>query len=104
MFKISTTKVIHTLAAAAVIFSVSSLAGTKNDWTETFQLKDGNYVEHTPTRVTLDGMISAGKGIHLGAGSSFNGMKISACGLDLLTDSSREEFVKALTCAGVYPV
>lgn len=84
------------LGAVAVVAAADS---AKGNWTETFQLTGGHYVVHTPNYTSLDGMITSGKGLHMQT-RSFNGMPISDCGLHLETDSTREEFVSALRCAG----
>ena len=90
------------IAIVSFLAVSSSLAGAKGDWTETFRLKNSHWVKHTPTSTILDGFIQAAEGIDITA-KSFNGMNISDCGLHLKTDSTRQEFVSALMCAGVYP-
>lgn len=73
----------------------------RGNWTETFHLKGGHYIVHTPTYVLLDGNMKAGEGILIRA-RSFNGMPLGPCGLNVNTDSTREEFVAALRCSGLY--
>lgn len=88
----------------SIFSSFSALAASSNaNWSETFALKGGSWVMHTPTYVSFDGIIRAGVGIDIDAGSSFNGVIFGGCGLHIKTDSTRQEFVKALTCSGLYP-
>lgn len=94
MFKIKTV-----IGAVILCLGVSAYAANK-DWTETFDLKGGNWVQHTPDYVLFDGFLQAGKELNLSG--SFNGTEISPCGLHLKTDSTREEFVTALKCSGLY--
>ncbi len=70
-------------------------------WTETFYLDYGHYVRHTPSYVTFDDIFTAGKGIYMHH-TNINGFMID--NLDIKTDSTREEFVEALSHVKIYKV
>ncbi len=78
----------------------TAMASEKGNWTETFQLKGNNWITHTPNFVNFDGMMQ-GRSINISA-RSFNGTPLAPCGLHVQTDSTREEFVAALQCSGMY--
>lgn len=69
------------------------------NWTETFQTLAGPVV-HTPTATKM-GFISAGKSLNMSAGSNINGFKFPA-NLELITNTTREQFVAALKAGKIY--
>lgn len=74
----------------------------KGDWKGYFRIIDGNYVRHWPGFVSLNDAFISTTGLHFGANSTIYGMKISPCGLHIVADSTREEFIEALHCSGLY--
>lgn len=91
MKKSITKKLIVLTATLLATVSLGAFAASpKANWTETFKLKGGNWVTHTPTYVSYNDMIKAGKELEIN-------------NLDLKTDSTREEFVNALIRSGEYP-
>ena len=63
----------------------------KGNWTESFKLKNGETITHTPQNVRM-GSFTVGKGLTL-KNSNFNGKIFN---IHVVTDSTREEFVAAL--------
>lgn len=72
----------------------------KGDWTESFYLKDGSAIIHTPAHIKL-GFITSGNSIVMKS-KSYNGYPMSDIGLSVKTNSTREEFVQALIKSGLY--
>lgn len=101
-------KIMTNALVAALILSASSLCVAsdnlkeefKGNWSGTFKLLDGTEVIHEPTFTSLSFMV-AGKGISMNC-RVFNGMPISEYGIQLKTNSTREEFVAALLKSGAY--
>ncbi len=92
------------MIASAVVstsVAVAEQAPFKGNWTETFTLAGGNVVTHTPSSVILNRWMQGGQGINIYS-PSLNGAPITPCGLCLKTDSTREEFIAALRCSGLY--
>lgn len=84
------------------VFAIaSSVPEFKGNWAERFSLRSGGYIEHTEQYVNLDGFIFSGKEMHI-TGKSYNGIPMSSCGLHLKTNSTREEFIEALRCSGLF--
>lgn len=72
-------------------------------WTEKFELKGGNYVEHTPNHVCFNGIMCSEDGIDINIPDiSFNGERLTPEGLHIHTDSTREEFIEGLRHSGLY--
>lgn len=94
-------KIFSFTIAVLVFFSLSAMANDSN-WTETFALKNGSWAIHSPNYVEFDGFRSK-HNLIIGGGSMVNNTRIGLCGLYLSTESTREKFVSALTCAGLYP-
>lgn len=97
-------KALVSLSVCAVLFASAAFADQSN-WTETFNLKGGMTIQHTPESVSFNGITS--KGIHIHA-PSIGGVATSHCGffgtdgLDVTADMSRGEFKHALECSGLY--
>lgn len=93
-------KVKFILSALALAFTASSAHAEdfKGNWTETFSLKDGHYVVHTPDYVSFDGLIRAGEALNLD--TILNGTRIT--NFHVKTDSTRDEFVQALRQSNLY--
>ncbi len=72
----------------------------KGNWTQSFQLKDGSLITHTPKMVSVGGM-GAGEGLSMKS-PYFNNMRMSDTGLDVKTNSTIEEFKAALVKSGLY--
>lgn len=72
----------------------------KGNWTETFILKDGSPIVHTPQRVSL-GFMSCGEVLTL-MSRSYNNIPMSQEGLVVKRNSTREEFIEALIKSGLY--
>ncbi len=90
-------------AALVFLFIVTqSFADDVGNWTETFKLKGDHWVLHTPQYLNLDGWMHVGSELNMSAGSVYNDLIIAGCGLHLKVKESRADFVKALTCSGLY--
>lgn len=72
----------------------------KGNWTETFILKDGSSIVHTPERVSM-GFMSSG-GVLTLRSKSYNNIPMSTEGLVVKRNSTREEFIEALIKSGLY--
>ena len=85
-----------TLVVSSLMFSASILAANtfKGNWTETFNLGSGHYVKHTPKYVSIDGMLTIGNGIMLKSLTLNNTIRLE--NIELITDSTKEEFVAAM--------
>lgn len=102
------TKIIPSLMAIALSIGGASTCSASNDlkeefkgnWSGQFRLLDGSIVTHEPDFTSL-GFIRTGKGISMKA-KSYNGLPLSDEGLQLKTDSTREEFIEALLKSGLY--
>jgi len=83
----------------------TSAYAANGDWSALFTIGPNHniYVRHTPTMVCINDMICGGEGIDIEA-KSFNGVPLTSCGLHLNTDSTKQEFIAAMNCAGVNPV
>ena len=90
------------IIAILLLINVCVNASVNGNWTETFDLKGGNWVVHTPKNVSLNNTFFSGGCINI-EGKTFNGIDISSCGLHICQDSTREQFVDKLTCSGLYP-
>lgn len=92
-------KVLGSILLCSVLLSTAAFAATKSDWYGTYDLGHGIWVKHTPNSVTLNGFITAGKGIDMNH-TSINGMTIE--NLHLKTDSTRVEFEAAVKRISVF--
>ena len=90
------------MCALLSLTAIANAADSKSNWSETYYLKNGSVVTHTPSRVCYDGFLCAGQGLHFNTGSNVNGTIFGGCGLHLVTDSSKAEFESALNCSGLY--
>ena len=72
-------------------------------WIETFPLKGNNFIQHTPSYVSLNDMIISGRSILLTGVPSYNEAPLSDEGLFVKVNSSREEFIERLKRSGLYP-
>jgi len=82
------------LVISGVFFSTAIAAHEfSGNWTKIYNLKDGHYVEHTPTYVSLDGVFRSGRSLRLNR-VIINGTRFDNVYLD--TDSTREEFNQAV--------
>lgn len=84
------------------LLTLSANASSAGNWTETFHLKGGNWIMHTPTKIVFDGFMTTYESLDIQS-KSFNGTPLTSCGLHVKTDSTKTEFVKALICSGLYP-
>lgn len=99
---------IQTALVAALIIGIPHVTCASNNlneefkgnWSGSFTLKDGTEVVHTPT-FTRMAFMTAGTGISIKA-RSFNGLSLSEHGIQLQTNSTRDEFVEALKRSGAY--
>lgn len=89
--------IVNSICASLLIVSSSLFAlgffkhsAFKNNWYERFDLDDGHFITHTPTEVNLDDRIIVGKCLIIN-------------GVNLCTNSTREEFVAGLCALGMSP-
>lgn len=96
-----------TTNAATNLFDIfSKKTDIDYSWSANFTIgpKHDVIISHTPTRTCINYSICAGRSLNFGPGSVFNGIKMSSCGLHLRTQSSKEEFIESMRCAGVDPI
>lgn len=72
----------------------------KGNWSGTFTLKDGSVVTHEPNRTSL-GFMSSSQGISMKT-KNYNRFPVSEEGIQLKTNSTKEEFIAALVASGLY--
>ena len=72
----------------------------KGNWTESFRLKNGEFIHHYPNRIVWGGT-SGGTGLIIKM-PNYNNMLINPCGLNLITNSAREEFIQSLKDSGIF--
>jgi hypothetical protein len=73
--------------------SISAFNEFNGNWSEKYNLGNGHYVYHTPKNVSLDGMFTATRSLHMD-GVIINGTRFDY--VYLYTDSTREEFTQAV--------